>query len=541
MNIKTVPNSIRILDGTVGLAEVKKKAHEIYDLCMFDTLRGHTDGDRRCPNFLFVGNPGTGKTSVAKRWGEILRDCGILTSGHVFVADRSSLVGSYIGQTAKLVKGACRSALHGVLFIDEAYALVTKGSDKDFGHEAISTLIKEIEDHKNEMVVILAGYPDLMDEFIKTNPGLQSRFTEVIHFDDYTDDELAEIGRRYCIRHGFTLSLDGKRAFIETINRRRCSDRFGNARDAEQILEDAFRRKAANFFAEDSERDDMRAIDRNCFPVADETDTATDYLRRLEGMIGLKKAKVTLRRIIDNAVYEKEEADLGYREKADTPICGHYCFVGNPGTGKTSVARLFGKILHSYGITRTDIFIEASRQDLVAGYCGQTAIKTKEVCEKAYGGILFIDEAYSLVQDPKDNFGLEALATLLKEMEDNRDRLIVIFAGYKKEMEAFLKANTGLRSRITEIVVFDDYSEAELLNIFIKWEDQYNVVCSPESQTVIIRKIHEIYTGRDEYFGNGREMRRLFESIYARMKSRVVRQNLTDRYERHLIIEEDAA
>lgn len=536
-----LPMSIKQLDAAVGLTELKQTVHQIYDMCEYDRARGYA-ADRRCPNFIFVGNPGTGKTTAAQRIGRILRDCGVLLGGQVHISDRSRLVGKHIGETAKLVKAEVKSSLGGVLFIDEAYSLVAQDSANDFGHEAVATLIQEMEKYKTLMTVVLAGYPGPMADFLRTNPGLESRFTETIHFEDYTDEELVRIAANYCRRNDFRLTENGKKAFLTTISRRRYSDRFGNGREVEQVMDAAFRRKASYYRAGKVKEESMKIIDRDCFPDRDEhRDTAEDYMRKLNSMIGLDKAKSTIRRLIDDAIYMQQEIEMGYRRAEDTAVSGHYCFIGNPGTGKTTAARLFGKILYLKGITKSDVFIEASRGDLVAGYSGQTALKTKEICKKAYGGILFIDEAYSLVQGDNDSFGREALDTLIKEMEDNRDKLVVIFAGYKKEMEEFLSRNSGLRSRISDTIIFEDYSESELLRIFISIQDDHDAYVSRESEQLIMDRIHEISIRRGRYFGNGREMRRLFEEIYGRTKSRVVREHIVDRYERHLIIESDVA
>ena len=536
-----LPDSIKELDQLIGLKEIKDKARLLYEKALFDSYRGDFKS-ARCPNYLFVGNPGTGKTTVARLFGRILKDCNIIRTDKVIMADREALVAEYVGQTARKTKQVCREALDGVLFIDEAYSLISR-SQNDYGREAISTLIKEMEDHKDRLVVIFAGYTDLMDEFLRMNPGIQSRINDTMVFRDYTEDELSEIAQKYCKRQGFELTEEGMKAFRREIFRRRYSDRFGNARDVEQILETAFVMKARAFFRRGkSEGMDHVGIGPECFPkCALETEGPEKYLKELDQMVGLEGAKRALKEIIDDAVFTKEEIDKGYISNEEASVSRHYCFLGNPGTGKTTVARIFGKVLNAYGITKSDVFIEASRSDLVAAYCGQTAMKTKSLCEKAYGGILFIDEAYAIVQGQNDQFGQEALATLIKEMEDNRDKLIVILAGYKREMEEFLDANSGMRSRITDIIEFADYTENELFRIFLNIHDAHDAHTAYEAQDLIRAWIHRISEARNEQFGNGREMRKLFESIYAKTKSRVVREHITDRYERHQIRAVDVA
>ena len=197
-------------------------------------------------------------------------------------------------------------------------------------------------------------------------------------------------------------------------------------------------------------------------------------------------------------------------------------FLGNPGTGKTTVARLLAKIYRCIGVLSKGQLVEVDRSGLVAGFVGQTALKTQEVVQKAIGGVLFIDEAYALVnQENGNDFGHEAIEVLLKNMEDHRDDLIVIVAGYTGPMEKFIHANPGLESRFNKYFFFEDYDGGQLMEIFQSMCRKNGYQLSAEGETWVREDLKELYENRDENFGNARDVRNLFEKAVARQSDRV--------------------
>jgi len=234
------------LEGYIGLESIKKEVSDLINMVTVHKLRqqhGLPTVDLSL-HMVFSGNPGTGKTMIARLMAKIYHSLGILSKGHLVEVDRGGLVAGYVGQTAIKTTKVLESALGGVLFIDEAYALSDKG-DNDFGHEAIDTILKYMEDHRDDIVIIVAGYDGLMDDFIHSNPGLGSRFNRFLHFDDYTLDEMVAIFKMRCDGSKYVLgegAEDAVRRLIEQENQNPIT--FGNARGVRNLFEDVLVRQA---------------------------------------------------------------------------------------------------------------------------------------------------------------------------------------------------------------------------------------------------------------------------------------------------------
>lgn len=530
------------LDALVGLDSVKESINMLVSRIEFETARrealGSITSAIECPRFVFNGNPGTGKTTVARLIGDICYGCGLLSKGQLVEVSRSDLVGEYVGQTGKATKEACDTAHGGVLFIDEAYSLVQK-NENDFGKEAISVLIKEMEDHRKDMVVILAGYTDDMNELLESNVGISSRITDTITFSDFTAEQLFHIADNMARKSDYTITADGRKAFEYLINEKKINRRFGNAREVRTILDKAISRKAVLYSQGVNESlTELTADDFGVDLTKNAEESAKDILTELDRLIGLAGVKKNVHQIISKAKYMMQEVNDGKLNADQLNLNMNLCFTGNPGTGKTTVARLYARLLHSIGLAKTAKVCEFSRSDLVAPYMGQTALKTKAACEKCYGGVMFIDEAYSLVQGDNDTFGMEALDTLIKEMEDNRDRLVVILAGYTCEMNDFMEHNSGLRSRISNFIEFADYSEDELYSIYEDQIAQKHCVIDDAAASEVRKRIAMIVGKKDRTFGNARDIRNLTEDIFNNMVTRVVEYDLEGVERKHIIIDD---
>lgn len=244
-----------------------------------------------------------------------------------------------------------------------------------------------------------------------------------------------------------------------------------------------------------------------------------ELLAELDDLVGLEKIKQNVRSLINLAKVRKLREEQGL----PTPAMSlHLVFMGNPGTGKTTVARLIAQLYYAIGVLSKGQLVEVDRSQLVAGYVGQTAIKTGEAIKKAMGGVLFIDEAYSLTgQEGANDFGHEAIETVLKAMEDHRDDLVVIVAGYENLMEKFINSNPGLESRFNRYFVFEDYNGDELYEIFAMRCKKNKYTLNEEAEKFLRDHLKALYETRDDNFGNGRTVRNIFENVVSVQSDRV--------------------
>lgn len=246
-------------------------------------------------------------------------------------------------------------------------------------------------------------------------------------------------------------------------------------------------------------------------------ETIEELLDKLNSLIGLARVKQEVNSLINLLKINKIRKNRGYKAPN---VSRHLVFLGNPGTGKTTVARLISKIYKQLGVLEKGQLVEVDRAGLVAGYVGQTALKTKEKINEAMGGILFIDEAYTLAKGGGD-FGQEAIDTILKAMEDNRENLVVIVAGYPGPMEDFLESNPGLKSRFNKSIFFEDYSKDELFEIFEVFCKSNDMVLATDAEKHLRNYLEQLCNHRPENFANGREMRNLFESALSNQANRL--------------------
>lgn len=506
------------LNKLVGLDIVKKQIDSIIATDIVEKERRKRKGNdyqTGSMHMIFGGNPGSAKTTVAKLFAGIAKEKGILKSG-AFV-ERGGMDLDGLG-CVTAIREAFAKAMGGVLFIDEAYAMMSD--------TAVTVLIQEMENRRDDVIVILAGYNDRMKAFMKINEGLKSRIPYWIDFPDYSADELTDIFKLMIMERGFSTTDDAEKEAQYIFEKVRNTDNFGNGRYVRNMIDRAVQNQAVRLLStgkkvEDIHKGELFRITKNDISMLEERLKKERVIgtanKELDEMIGLTSVKEIIHKAVAYYKLNKLCIDKGIaREK----VSFHMVFTGNPGTAKTTVARLFAEVLKDEQVLSTGTFVEVGRADLVGTATGMTAPLVKRKLKEAQGGVIFVDEAYSLCDAYENGFGDEAINTIVQEMENYRDNVIVIFAGYPDKMKHFLDRNPGLMSRIAFHVEFEDYSIDELCAISDLLLERKNLKITKPARNKL-RMLYDQAKGSED-FGNGRFVRKTIEEAEMNLAERLV-------------------
>ena len=488
-----------------------------HDIDRLTPVRAARPDDLANLHLALLGSPGTGKTTLARLVAGIYRQEGLLATGHLVEVTAKDLIEEHIGGTAKRTAEAVGRALGGVLFIDEAYSL----NDNDFGKEAVAELIKAMSDYNGQFAVIIAGYTDKIIQFIEgrdANPGLPRRFPAGNRWTlaSYSPEELRAIFERMLADQGREQAPALRDALPEAFarwHRAQDHERFGNAGEVKNLVDAVIQQAGTRRVIA---REDFAALPGwgqylGLQPVPE----LDEVLRPLDAMIGLAPVKAAIRALADTLAVQR------HRGRTDLAP-GHYVFQGNPGTGKTTVARVMGEVFQSLGLLRRGHVVEVKREDLVGQFQGNAENNTKAQIEKALDGVLFIDEAYQLAADEHDIYGRRAFETLLASMENQRARLCVILAGYPAEMQRLLGQNPGFSRRIDNRIDFPDYSADELLAIALDRFATQDLRLTDTAHEALAAHLRgwDRRRGRAD-FGNAGDVRKLVDTIVGRQAQRI--------------------
>ena len=512
--------SQHVLDKLVGLDDVKSQLKNIVDAYAYLRTRKDISAVRLSVNSIIVGETGTGKTALA----EIIRD--YFCQNQIISKPKLTMVDAvdyqrFVDQWDDNIK----KAQDGILFFDNVQKLLPDKYSNQVN--PLDKLFVEMDKWEGNPIVILAGLPKGFEEFLENNPAVKNRFKYMFHLPVPNCQELCDMVKMQLkTKYGIT-------AFSEEADKQLTryfkyqikikDETFGNAHLAMKTAEDIF----SSFISrggKDSivEKDDIKGY-------VPEERTLDDILKDMDSFIGMTEVKQAVREMaytVQNNM-QRVERGLGEAQK----ISMHTVLTGNPGTGKTTIARKLGEILAAIGYLDSGHVVEVDRSKMVSQYQGETPKVVNELCDKAMGGILFVDEAYTLApvsaSGERDAQGAQALETLMKRMEDDRDKFVVIAAGYRMEMDNLFRVNPGVRSRFNYFLNLEDYTPDELYQIMQMFAKGKQYVFSPEAEKLARKKIKEMYDTREKDFANGRTMRQLFDEICKRQAGRLQKGDIT--------------
>jgi len=496
-------------DDKVGWKSIKDSVQQLIKICE-KNYELQLLGMKTSPvmlNRLFLGNPGTGKTTCGKLYGRLLKQLNFLSVGDVLVKAASDFKGAHVGESETKTNAILSQARGKVLIIDEAYSL----DDSLYGKQVLDVIVEKVQNSENDdIAVLLLGYEKQMREMLRNqNPGLARRFAldYAFKFDDYKESELFVILQGVCKRENIKLTSEVAQLIMKQLEKQRSQANFGNAGAIDNIVRSALSKasirplsadKMIRLIPSDVSSDDMQG-------------STADPLLPLKKLFKMEKIEQQIVEIKNT--FQVAEAE-GSKDK---PVLGHFVFRGSPGTGKTTVARVMAEILYSLGLIARKHVEQTSGLEMTGEYVGQTKKRVQEKLDAARGGVLFIDEAYEL---GKGSYGEEAITTLVAAMTDPEYRLVIIIAGYPKDMEQMLARNIGLKSRFKRFMDFIDWDSDDCIKFLKQKASNDNYILHEDAIVELKQGIDKLCKFRG--WGNARDAIAIWDALIERRANRVV-------------------
>lgn len=531
------------LDKMAGLEKVKEKIYSLMNFHKLQQMRSAAGLPVKQPalHARFLGNPGTGKTTVARLLGQIYKEMGLLSSGHVVLEERKNLIGRYYDSEAQAVENALNRAKGGILLIDEAYNLYVESDEKDPGRRILEYLLTALSDENNrDWMLILAGYPEEMTAMLKSNPGIDSRVGEVFVFEDLSVDNLLQIADLYCDDNKYELSEEAREKLKSVISRDIVAKgkNFGNGRYVNKLLERAISTRMATRLSKIASPtyDQLVTIEADDIPVTWDDDTRIssgkfdeeaidNAMKRLDALVGLGKVKSAIHNFVNVSRYLNSQGER-FRGKGLLK----WNFTGNTGTGKSTVAQILADILKAMNLVQNSELTEVKGEEIfnVSDYeCNEVI---RNAVRKSRKGVLFIDGDAPDFRSGQYRMTSEQIRFKLANLvsEDNASGALIISECSTADLSiAHSLASNGIYD-FDHTFIFDDYSEEELYSILLQCLDKYRTQVSDEAESIVKEYIRNLCANRNLAFANARTMKNLSRAIFEKVILRLSEGTDTD-------------
>jgi len=525
-------------DNLVGLKSLKQSLKDFITYLNFVNERkkqGIETEESISANCIFLGNPGTGKTTVARLLGKFFKSIGILEHGHVIEVDRAELVGEYIGETAQKTEKVINLALGGILFIDEAYTLKRDKGGHDFGQEAIDIILKRMEDYKNKFFVIAAGYPEPMQNFIDSNPGLKSRFTHVFTFNNYSPEELTEIFKIFSAKDKYILSSKAEVQLTESLENicSNADETFGNARLIRNLFNETKVELSKRYqLLEENERDfaalntlekeDIHSalLNLNARNNIYKTDTksAEKYLSEVNNLVGLDNVKNVFNKVLASVMVNnlKKEKSIASIHKLLNAI-----FITEPGSGTSTIARLYAKSLKECRRLSKGQLFEIDGSTFYGLSKIDAYLMIDELFKKLQGNVILVNDAIVSLQVTSD-FSDSLLQYFLKKIYLMGEDVVVILAGNKNDIEKLINDFPVLQNQFPYIFDFESYNTRQLLEIAYSISQKNNYQLDEGAWQQLFELINELQKEKRKNFYNARTIKDTLNKAISIQEDRIL-------------------